>query len=54
MEAYADIALRKLMEWFSKADNWQKDLFLQVWSGSYLDSQLVDRANKIIRQEYLT
>lgn len=54
MEAYADIALRKLMEWFSKADNWQKDLFLQVWSGSYLDSQLVDRANKVIRQEYLT
>ena len=53
MEAYADIALRKLMEWFSKAESWQKDLFLQVWSGSYLDSQLVDHANKLIRQEYL-
>lgn len=43
-----------LETWFQKAANWQKDLFTLVWSSSLSEEQILERATKLIAQEYLS
>ena len=53
MENNMSDARKKLETWFLKADNWQKDLFINIWNGGMAEDELLDRAIKLIRQEYL-
>lgn len=53
MDTYTDSARRKLQGWFQKAAAWQKDLFCAIWNGADRDEQLLDRAVKLIEQQYL-
>lgn len=42
-----------LQEWFRKAENWQKDLFCQVWQGNEDIDKLSYRAFSLAKMEYL-
>lgn len=47
----AQIALKK---WFDKAANWQKDLFTTLWNGVASEEKIIERAIKLVGQEYLS
>lgn len=53
MDIHRQQALEKVQNWFSKASNWQKDLFCIIWAGSTKEDQILDRAKKLAAQEYL-
>lgn len=46
-------ALSLLKKWFEKADNWQKDLFVQLWQGNEDIDKLVSRAFSLIKADHL-
>lgn len=46
-------ALAILKSWFDKADNWQKDLFYQLWQGNEDVEKLVSRSFSLAKVEYL-
>ncbi len=46
-------ALSLLKVWFDKAENWQKDLFCQIWQGNEDVEKLIIRAFALARVEYL-
>lgn len=46
-------ALSLLKAWFDKAENWQKDLFCQIWQGNEDVEKLIVRAFALARVEYL-
>lgn len=53
MDIHMQQALTKVQDWFSKASVWQKDLFCTFWEGALRDDQILDRAVKLVGQEYL-
>ena len=53
MMSFSDQAREKLQQWFQKASDWQKDLFITFWSGAECSQEIIDRTIKIIDQEYL-
>lgn len=46
-------AIALLEKWFDKAENWQKDLFVQLWHGNDDNDSMVTRAFSLAKQEYL-
>lgn len=46
-------AISLLEKWFDKAENWQKDLFVQLWQGNDDNDSMVTRAFSLAKQEYL-
>ena len=46
-------ALNKVQVWFAKASSWQKDLFCTIWESTAKDDQIIDRAIKLVGQEFL-
>lgn len=54
MNEYRDFAQKKLQQWFQKATDWQKDMFYGIWNGATDETVLVERAIKLIDQEYLS
>lgn len=47
-----DIKIVEIVKtWFNKADNWQKDLFINLWKGKDLD-EVKKRATKLAYKEY--
>ncbi len=54
MDSNSIVAVQKLHEWFGKADGWQKDLFSELWHGNDNVDKLIERAGKLIRQDYLS
>lgn len=54
MDTNMSDAQRRLKEWFSKAANWQKDLFINIWNGGKTEEEHLNRTIKLIGQEYLS
>ena len=54
METYVSSARGRLQTWFAKAEDWQKDLFINIWNGGMTEEELLTRACKLIEQEYLS
>ena len=53
MDIHMQQALNKVQIWFAKASIWQKDLFCTIWESAAKDDQIVDRAIKLVGQEFL-
>ncbi len=47
-------ALSILKHWFERAENWQKDLFYQIWQGNDDVEKLTSRALSLAKSEYLS
>lgn len=54
MDTYTRDAHKKLKDWFSKAENWQKDLFINIWNGGKTEGECLARTQMLIGQEYLS
>ena len=53
MDIHMQQALNKVQVWFAKASSWQKDLFCTIWESTAKDDQIIDRAIKLVGQEFL-
>lgn len=54
MESVQQRAQAIIENWFQKAADWQKDLFISVWNGMTGEDQILGRVTKLIGQEYLS
>lgn len=54
MITYVAGARDRLQVWFDKAENWQKDLFINIWNGGMSEDEILARTIKLIEQEYLS
>lgn len=51
MSVYYEKAKSVIENWFEKANDWQKDLFVSIWNGSEDESKLVSKAIKLIDRD---
>ena len=53
MNEIQESAILALKKWFDKAENWQKDLFVQLWQGNEDIDKLISRGFSLAKNEYL-
>ena len=53
MNEIQESAIISLKKWFDKAENWQKDLFVQLWQGNEDIDKLISRGFSLAKNEYL-
>lgn len=53
MNEIQESAIIALKKWFDKAENWQKDLFVQLWQGNEDIDKLISRGFSLAKNEYL-
>ena len=53
MNEIQESAILALKKWFDKAENWQKDLFVQLWQGNEDIDKLISRGFSLAKNRTL-